>query len=238
MKPLTLLVLLALSTSLRADESAPLHRPSILVKLHVYSGKMSALQPLMRNLLRPTEQPHAIAELKELIKSGAVELTGEVTGETLLDEKFEGFQGETWKSGISFEQPEVLMPKADAKTAAPSSKEPTLGFGYATTGFASDKLGTSLTLATALSEESGQYIVNASCTRKWLVKWDDFEIGRLPNNEKILIKQPRIGEAASSGTFAVASGEWIVLSFHSVSRIPARSELVLLELTAKSAPSK
>lgn len=241
MKALTLLFLLVLiSDPLRAEESNPdrKSRTGVLVKLQVLSGKKALLQPLMRALLRPAEKSSALSELEKLVKDGSVEVASEITGESLPDEEFTSFQGETLAIGADFENPEVLTPRPDPKATPLVLEKTPPAFGFAPTRFEVRKIGTSLTITPTLTEVPEQFIVFANWSRSWLVQWDEFEFGRLPNNEKILVKQPRLGEATSKGTFAVASGEQTVLGFHSVPGTPARSELVLLEIKSKPAPAR
>jgi hypothetical protein len=241
MKALTLLALLSLTTiSILAEESKPdsNKRAGILVKMQVYSGKKATLQPVMRAMLQPSEKSRAFAELEKLVTAGSVETTSELTGETLADGKYTSFQGESVRFAIGFDPPNVILAKADDKTSTVPANAAAPAFGYAANAFDKQNVGTSLTLTPTLSEVAGEYIASADWSRSWLVKWDEFEIGRLPNNEKILIKQPRFAQVTSGGSFAAADGEWTVLGFHSVPGTPDRSELVLLQLKSKPAPAR
>jgi hypothetical protein len=139
-------------------------------------------------------------------------------------------------------QPTVIEPRhqeakpAGQKLDGAAAKQP-LAIQFNAEDTFSRLVGVSLTIRVHYYAKDGPFYVAAESEHSWLLKWDEFEIGRFPNNEKILLKQPRFGSANVNGTFAMTSGEPALLSAHRIPGQEGQTELFQLRVWIRQLPA-
>ena len=147
-----------------------------------------------------------------------------VTPRETHGEKIEVHQGEIVEYPTEFSPP-LPIGNPEATKAAP---KPALGIGFGPTAFEARQTGVLLAADAAASADGKRITITATPEHVWMLGWQDFEQGRLANNEKIIIKQPRFASVKTTGTFAVRTGERTLLSIHCVPEHEKEMELFIL----------
>ncbi|MEI7820963.1 MAG: hypothetical protein WCK55_08605 [Verrucomicrobiota bacterium] len=194
---------------------------------------------LLPELSDGTTMPAAWKKLEAMLAEERAKVVALLLGDTIFEKifgiatpgaKIEAHQGEIVEFPTEFSPP---LPIENPETAKAAPK-PALGIGFGPTAFASRQTGVLLAADAAASTDGKHITITATLEHVWMLGWQDFEQGRLANNEKILIKQPRFSSVKTAGTFAVLSGERTLLSIH---RVPERErEMEIFILRAWTTP--
>jgi hypothetical protein len=224
---LSVFVLVSASFALAQDPPAPSANDwKIYVEMKVFAGTAKKLNPLVAELRDETKVNDAAAKLEKMTESGDAELVGTIATQTIDSHKIYAFQGEQIRYPIEFEIASVIEGKA-GQAANPDGRR---DIAYPITTYETRDVGLSLEFDPSVSDDGKRFVVYAKPKRSWFLKWDEFEIGRLANNDKIITKQPRFAEAGSSGTFAMSNHERVLLGIHTVPGSPDKMEVMLLRV--------
>ena len=199
----------------------------IHVEMTVFAANARKLNPLVAELRDQTKVNDAAAKLEKMVESGEAELVATVASETVEGQTIRAFQGEQIRYPIEFESPYAIEGR-NARTS--SNKEGPRDIAYPPTTYETRNVGLSLELNANVSADGKRFMVYAKPTRTWFLKWDEFENGRLANNDKILVKQPRFASAEGSSTIAMSNQERVLLGVHAVPGSPDKMEVMLLRI--------
>ncbi len=229
MKFLPAILMLAFASVAIAQEP-PAKSPEdwkIYVEMKVFAASAQKLNPLIVELRDEAKVNEAAAKLEKMVESGEAELVGTIASQTIENDRMSAFQGEQIRYPIEFERPEAIEGK-DGRTTSP--KERSRDIAYPATTFETRNVGLSLELDARVSTDGKRFVITARPTRTWFLKWDEYENGRLANNDRIIAKQPRFACAETSSTVAMSNHERVLLGVHSVPGAPEKMEVVLLRV--------
>jgi hypothetical protein len=189
---------------------------------------------LLPELSDEKSMPAAWAKIEAMLTGEQAKVAGILLGEAHR-ERIEIHQGEEVRYATEFSQPAPIeKPAGEANTPTQN-----LGIGFGPTAFEMRKTGLMLTASADVSDDGKHIVVTATPEHVWMLGWQEFECGRLPNNEKLFIKQPRFATVKTSATFAFESGERTLVSFHRVPGSETDMELFLLRAwTTPRGPEK
>jgi hypothetical protein len=225
---LSVFVLVCASFTLAQDPPAPSANDwKIYVEMKVFAGTAKKLNPLVSELRDETKVNDAAAKLEKMTESGDAELVGTIASQTIENHEISAFQGEEIRDPIEFETPYVIEGKA-GQTANPEGRPRDIS--YPATTFETRIVGLSLEVDASISTDGKRFVIMAKPKRTWFLKWDEFENGRLANNDKIIVKQPRFASAESVSTFAMSNHERVLLGIHAVPGSPEKMEVMLLRV--------
>ena len=215
---LTVLAVIAFAAvlSARADDALQEGDWKIHVELHTITLPEKNALALLPELRDETTIAAGWAKLEAMIAKDEAKVFAVLIGEGKDGEKIEARQGEEVRYATEFSPPSLVEPGAG------QSKEPAKGpqaVSFGPTAFEKRDIGIAFTAELSVSADGRRVHMAATPEHTWLLGWEDFENGRLPNNEKIFIKQPRFAVVKTSGHFAMNSGERTLLSIH---RVPGR----------------
>jgi hypothetical protein len=231
------------------------------VELHVFTLPEKKAFALLPELRDETKIAGAWKKLEEMVAKGEAKLVAAPGGTTTHGNKIALSEGEQVHYPSEFESPQIIetreerengpaAPEAEevkpaAKTGAGAGgkgevkagaqkKDPPIA--YAINTFETRLVGIQFGGEVSVSADGRRLLIDAVSSHTWLPKWDEFEVGRLSNNEKILVKQPRFSVATSSSQLGLNSGERTLLSIH---RVPeSKGEMELFLLRAWTTPRK
>jgi hypothetical protein len=199
----------------------------IYVEMKVFAASARKLNPLVAEMRDETKVNDAAAKLEKMVESGEAELVGTIASQTIEGHEISAFQGEQIRYPLEFEQPGAIDTKAgEATTPAAQPRD----IAYPATTYETRNVGLSLEADVSVSTDGKRFIVTAKPKRTWFLKWDEFENGRLANNDKIIAKQPRFASAEGSSTFAMSNQERVLLGVHSVPGSPDKMEVMVLRV--------
>ena len=199
----------------------------IYVEMKVFAACAKKLNPLVTELRDETKVNDAAAKLEKMAESGEAELVGTIASQTIENHQISAFQGEQIRYPIEFESPYAIEGK-DGQTTTP--KERPRDIAYPATTYETRNVGLALELDVNASPDGKRFVVTAKPRRTWFLKWDEYENGRLANNDRIIAKQPRFASAEASSTIAMANQERVLLGVHSVPGSPDKMEVMLLRV--------
>jgi hypothetical protein len=195
----------------------------INVELKVFAASATKLNPLTNDLLDPGKVSAAAEKLEQMVEKGEAELVGTILSQTTNNRAIEASQGEEVRYPIEFERPHQIEGK-------PGEAAGSKGVAYPATTFETRKVGLSLKADAWVSPDGNRFVLEAHPSRTWLVQWDEFENGRLANNDKIITKQPRFASAEVRSTVSIAQNERVLLGVHPVPGAPGKMEVMLLRV--------
>ena len=199
----------------------------IYVEMKVFAASARKMNPLVAELRDEAKVDDAAAKLEKMVESGEAELVGTIASQTIENHAISAFQGEQIRYPIEFEQPMAIQSR-DGDAKAPEARPRDIA--YPATTYETRNVGLALELDANVSADGKRFVVSAKPTRTWFLKWDEFENGRLANNDKIIVKQPRFASAEASSTIAMANQERVLLGVHSVPGVPDKMEVMLLRV--------
>jgi hypothetical protein len=205
------------------------------VELQAIALPTADADALLPDLRDPANAAAAWSKLDALITDGKAKRAAVLTGQTIPDKPLKLSNGEEIRFPLHHREPWVIEPRdkegnpADQQRAGANAKDP-LAIQFNAEDTWSRLVGVSLTIKVHSSAKAGPFYVTAEPEHTWLLKWDEFEIGRFPNNEKILLKQPRFASANVNSTFAMTSGETVLLSAHRIPGQEGQTELFQLRV--------
>ena len=217
-----LLAVLIFSPAHAADGTLD-HAWKIHLQLHAITLPAKDALALLPELSDEKSMPAAWTKIEALLAGEKAKVAAVLLGET-HGEKIEAHQGEDVRYPSEFSPPSPIENPAGEK-AAPKQN---VGFAFLAAAFDVRKTGVMLTADAAASADGKRITIIATPEHVWMLGWQDFEQGRLANNEKIIIKQPRFAAVKTTGTFAVLSGERTLLSIHRVPEHEDEMELFIL----------
>ena len=203
--------LLAVLASSVAQDDPPKPAWKIHIELQAITLPAKDALALLPELSDEKSMPAAWMKVEALLAGEKAKVSAVLLGAT-LGEKIEAHQGEDVRYPSEFSPPRLIENPAGEK-AAPKQNG---GVAFLATAFEVRKTGVMLTADAYASADGKRITVTATPEHVWMLGWQDFEVGRLANNEKIIIKQPRFASVKTTGTFAVLSGERTLLSIHRV----------------------
>ena len=217
-----LLALLASSPSRSADDA---NDPPWKIHIELQAITLPAKDAfaLLPELSDEKSMPAAWTKLEAMITGGKAKVSAVLRGQT-HGAKIEAHQGEDLRYPSQFEQPFPIGNPAGEK----ADPKQNLGVAFGPTVFEVRATGVMLTADAYASADGKRITVTATPEHVWMLGWQEFEQGRLANNEKIIIKQPRFASAKTTGTFALQSGERTLLSIHRVPDHEKEMELFIL----------
>ena len=207
------------------------HAPKIQIELQAITLPEKDALALLPELSDEKSMPAAWTKLEAMITGGKAKVSAVLRGQT-HGAKIEAHQGEDVRYPSQFEQPFPIGNPAGEK-ADPKQK---LGVAFGPTVFEVRATGVMLTADAYASADGKRITLTATPEHVWMLGWQDFEVGRLANNEKIIIQQPRFASAKATGTFAVQSGERTLLSIHRVPEHENEMELFILRAWTTPTP--
>ncbi len=217
-----LLILPAFSPAQSPDD-APERAWKIHVELQAITLPAKDALALLPGLSDEKSMPAAWTKLATMLSEEKAKISAVLLGET-HGEKIEARQGEDVRYPSEFSSPSPIENPAVEKSAPKQN----LGVAFSATAFEVRATGVMLTADADASTDGKRITITATPEHVWMLGWQDFEVGRLANNEKIIIKQPRFASAKTTGTFAVQSGERTLLSIHRVPEHENEMELFIL----------
>jgi len=225
---LSAFVLVFAPLALAQDPPAPsAHDWKIYVEMKVFAGSAKKLSPLVAELRDESKVNDAAAKLEKMAESGDAELVGTIASQTIENHEISAFQGEEIRHPIEFEMPSAI----EGKTAQAANQEGRpRDIAYPATTYEKRNVGLSLEVDATVSTDGKRFVVTAKPRRTWFLKWDEFENGRLANNDKIIVKQPRFASAESISTIAMSNNERVLLGIHAVPSSPDKMEVMLLRV--------
>ena len=227
MKFVPAVLMLVFASAAAAQEPPSPQDWKIYVELKVFAASARKMNPLVAELRDESKVNDAAGQLEKMVESGEAELVGTIASQTIENQKISAFQGEQIRYPIQFEAPYAIEGK-DAQTKNP--KEHPRDIAYPGTTFETRNVGIALELNANVSADGKRFVVSASPTRTWFLRWDEFENGRLANNDKIIGKQPRFGSVEASSTIAMSNQERVLLGVHAVPGSPDKMEVMLLRV--------
>ena len=187
------------------------HAPKIQIELQAITLPAKDALALLPELSDEKSMPAAWTKIEALLAGEKAKISAVLLGET-HGEKVEAHQGEDVRYPSEFSSPSPIENPAGEKAAPKQNR----GVTFGPTAFEMRKTGVMLTADAGASADGKRITITATPEHVWMLGWQEFEQGRLANNEKIIIKQPRFASAKTTGTFAVQSGERTLLSIHRV----------------------
>jgi hypothetical protein len=212
---------------------------NVHVELEVISLPTRKALAMLPALQEDAKLADAYQKLKAIAESAEAKVEANLTGRTMHGADLKLTQVEEIRYPIEFEQPSPVTPNFEAKPTDSKAHDPKQRFAisYPGTTFETRAVGISLSVSFGVSVDGKRFFVTAEPEHSWLLRWDDFEVGRLANNEKIIWKQPRIAVAKSAHTFGMSSGERLLLSAHPIPGKPDRHELFFLRAWTTPRPT-
>jgi hypothetical protein len=219
------------------ENEEPRAKWRVHVELHVVRLAEKKAFGLLPELRDEKKVQGAWEKLEKMIAAREAKLEASPGGVTEDGDAIKVWEGEEVKYPIEFEMPQ-LMERADAQKRETVAGEPKGGknavanapVSFAATTFETRNVGLEFSGAVSASRDGKRVEVESEINRTWLKQWDEFEVGRLANNEKILIKQPRISSVKSQMQLRLESGERVLLSVHRVPGTKEEMELILLRV--------
>jgi len=213
-----LLAMLASAPAQASDEAWKIH-----VELQAIMLPAKDALALLPELSDDKSMPAAWAKVEAMLADAKAKVSAILLGQT-QGEKIEVRQGEDVRYATEYTTPWPIQHPADDK-AGPKQN---LGVAFGPTAFEIGKTGVMLTASAEASADGRRISVSATAEHVWMLGWQDFEQGRLANNDKLIIKQPRFASAKTEGAFALNSGERTLLSIHRVPGSETEMELFIL----------
>jgi hypothetical protein len=203
-------------------------------ELHVFALPAKKALSLLPELRDEATIAAGWDKLQAMVEKDEADVVATNGGQVMNGVEMVSSQGEDLKYGIEFDAPK-LIESSDAARQANQQTEPhkiaeNLAVSFPTSTFETKRLGIALVMTARASDDGKRLEITTKFDRTWLVQWDETEVGRLPNNEKLLIKQPRIETVGNQGTSGLFAGERILLSSHRVPGNGGKMELVFLRV--------
>lgn len=220
------------------ENEEPRPKWRVHVELHVVRLGEKKAFGLLPELRDEKKIQGAWEKLEKMIAAGEAKLEASPGGVTEDGNSIKVWEGEEVKYPIEFEMPQ-LMERAESQkkeAAVVPGKKGGANAGanapvsFPVTTFETRNVGLEFSGAVSASRDGKRVEVESETNRVWLKQWDDFEVGRLANNEKILIKQPRFSSVKSQMQLRLESGERMLLSVHRVPGTKEEMELILLRV--------
>jgi hypothetical protein len=225
---LSALVLAIANLAIAQEPPAPAPEDwKIYVEMKVFAASARKLHPLVAELHDETKVNDAAIKLEKMVESGEAELVGTIASQTVDNHEISAFQGEQIRYPIEFEGPQLIEGR-NGQPATPAGRPQDIA--YPATTYETRNVGLSLEADVSVSADGKRFLVIAKPKRTWFLKWDEFETGRLANNDKIIVKQPRFASAEGSSTFAMSNQEPVLLGVHSVPGSPDKMEVMVLRV--------
>lgn len=221
----------ALCVAVHAQDPAGPSEMDWKIHLEVQSIELPAktAYALLSQLRDEKQMPEAWKRLETLVETGEAKLGLNLGGQSTDNHEVKLSVGEEIRYPNEPPRVDVVLSKAAAeKPVAPNDNSQDVA--YSPDMLVSRNVGLSLEGYLRTSVDGKRLVVSAACSRTWLLRWDEFEIGRLRNNDKIAHKQPRFAFARSETSFGVNSGERVLLSAHPIPEQANQMELVLLHI--------
>jgi hypothetical protein len=216
------------------ENEEPRPKWRVHVELHVVRLGEKKAFGLLPELRDEKKIQGAWQKLEKMIAAGEAKLEASPGGVTEDGDSIKVWEGEEVKYPIEFEQPQLMDWTEEQKRAV--EKEggvkvaANAGVSFAATTFETRNVGLEFSGVVSASRDGKWVEVESETNRVWLKQWDDFEAGRLANNEKILIKQPRFSSVKAQMQLRLESGERMLLSVHRVPGTKEEMELILLRV--------
>jgi hypothetical protein len=204
------------------------------IEFQVYSLPAKKGLPLVPELRDEGKLAQAYKKLEALAQKGEAKLSANLGGQTTHEKALKLAQVEEVRYPVEFEQAALVrnVPAQDGNGLPASVTGEAPAVSYPPTIFERRTVGITLTISVGVSEDGQRLFVTAGPEHSWLLKWDEFEAGRLANNEKIIWKQPRFAFAKADSAFGMFSGERVLLSAHPIADQPEQLELFFLKVWA------
>jgi hypothetical protein len=229
-----LLIFLAAASGVTQGTDAPgVADWKIHLEFHAVTLPEKQAYALLPDLRDEAKMPDAWAKLEALIASGGARIAANQNANAVNNEEVTLSTGEEIRYPADF-NPAKFVEKREAAPKKPN-KAKNSGVAVPVDHFEARRVGITLVSHLRVSDDGKRLIVSSKAEHCWLLSWDEFEVGRFANNEKILIKQPRFTSAKIENTFGIFSGERVLLSSHAV---PGGEETELLLLRVWTTPRK
>jgi hypothetical protein len=205
---------------------------NVHVEFEVISLPAKKAHAMLPDLRDDAKVADAYTKLKAMVQAGEAKMEANLGGQTMHAGDLKLKQVEEVRYPIEFEQPNPIALEPAAPTAVAPGKDAKLpiSVSYPPTTFETRDVGITLSVSFGVSEDGKRLFATAEPEHSWFMRWDEFEVGRLANNEKILWKQPRFAVTKVSSTFGMESGQRVLLSAHPIANQPDQFELFFLRV--------
>jgi hypothetical protein len=238
MIPRLLLLLIALTGSAWAQDATEPSESDWKIHLEFYylSLPEKAAIELLPELGDENKVNDGWKKVEDLIKAGTAKVVLFQRRTTIHGDALKVTEGQEIRYPSSFDMPEIVRKpakeqKGDQKKKpekpAPEESAP-VAVAYPILDFVTQLIGTQISVEAQVSPNGARLLLHFTSSRTWMLSWDEFEMGRMLNNEKIVLKQPRISQFSSTSSLALSNGERVFLGWHPVPGKDGEVELSFL----------
>ena len=199
------------------------------LELTAFSLPTKIARPLLPALRDEKQIEEGWKQLQRLVEEGSAKVELDASRETVGNDAVEFLSGEELRYPDGIEGINLIKQHpAKGGEVAPSEAA---GVSYLPSHLVTRTVGFQCKADPHVSDDGERVIINMVFERSWVRQWDEFEAGRLRNNEKILFKQPRFFIVRADGSYGFGSGRRVLISSHPVNGQPDQMEIVILRVS-------
>jgi hypothetical protein len=216
----------------------------IHVEMHVVTLPEKDATALLPALRDDAKIDGAWAKIEALLAAGKAQLLA-TPGYTFMDgQAADSQEGEELKYPTEWDTPRLVepqnapLPKLDDATAKPQDPAAkSEAISITPTQFETRQLGISLLTEGVVSEDGKQLTLRLNALHTRFLSWDEQEAVRMPNGERVTLKQPRFATMKDFSHVSLESGERVLLGAHRVPGDKGEMELFIVHAWTTPRPA-